>query len=128
MATDRLENLRMYFPAEVTGAYLAIQTLLKTNDVGPSEKWELMLFVAALLVLANVVIYWKFYDIKSPPIQAILALGFLLWVGNIDIARFKDVSVIGPYVKLGAPILLVFYTLITSFLARPERNQDAKTP
>jgi hypothetical protein len=34
---DRLENLRMFFPAEVTGAYLAIQSLYKANDIGPSE-------------------------------------------------------------------------------------------
>jgi len=63
---DRLENLRMFFPAEVTGAYLAIQSLYKANDIGPSERPGLMLFIAFLLIVANVVIYWKYYNIQSP--------------------------------------------------------------
>jgi len=123
---DRLENLRMFFPAEVTGAYLAIQSLYKANDIGPSERPGLMLFIAFLLIVANVVIYWKYYNIQSPFLQAILAIGFLVWIGNMDTDRFKDIPVVGPNIKIGAPILLIFYTLITSFMARPERIKDRK--
>jgi hypothetical protein len=114
----------MFFPAEVTASYLAIQSLLKNNQVGESEfMWQMVWVVVALAVI-NIVIYWKFYDVKDALLQAVLGFGFIVWVANIDTPRFKDLPLIGENIKLGAPILLIFYTLLTSFFSRPERKAD----
>jgi hypothetical protein len=123
---DRLENLRMFFPAEVTGSYLAIQSLLKANGIGESEFMNQMVWVVIALTIANVVIYWKFYDVKSIVLHIVLGFGFIVWAANIDWPRFKDLPIIGQHVKLGAPILLIFYTLLTSFFSRPERKKEEK--
>ena len=123
---DRLENLRMFFPAEVTASYLAIQSLLKNNQVGESEFMWQMVWVVVALAIINIVIYWKFYDVKDVLLQVVLGFGFIVWVANIDTPRFKDLPLLGENIKLGAPILLIFYTLLTSFFSRPERKADNK--
>jgi hypothetical protein len=73
----RLENLRMYFPAEVTASFVAIQGLLTANNVGPSEYMWFMVWVVVALAALNVAIYWRFYDIKSLFLQVILGIGFI---------------------------------------------------
>lgn len=125
----RLENLRMYFPAEVTGAYVALQALLKNNNVQPSEQWRLMAVVAFALALTNIAIYWKFYRLTSWLIHAVLFFGFLIWVVNIDLDRFKDVRELNWIpIEIGGPILLIFYSLITMFISIPEKTKNAPTP
>jgi hypothetical protein len=121
----RLENLRMFFPAEVTGAYLAVQSLLKANGVIATEKMRLMIWIALGLAVVNIAMYWKFYSVRSFFVQSVLLCGFLIWVINIDIARFKDLPYLGDSIEITAPILLIFYSLLTLFIAAPERKVDA---
>src|SRR5262245_46044173 len=118
---QRLENLRMYFPAEVTGAYLAIQSLLKANGIEATEFTWGMVSIAGMLGIVNVAMYWKFYSVTSVILHAILVCGFLIWVLNIDTPRFKDLRYLGAYIEIVAPILLIFYSLLTLFVAMPAR-------
>lgn len=120
----RLENLRLFFPAEVTGSYIAIQGLLTANGIGKTEYMSYMIFVAVALAIINAAMYWKYYDTVSLPWHIVLALGFFIWILNIDTARFRD-SMESLRVELVAPSLLIFYTLITSFFELPKRKQDA---
>ncbi len=120
----RLENMRLFFPAEVTGSYIAIQGLLAANGIGKTEYMGYMIFVAVALALINAIMYWKYYDTVSLPWHIVLAVGFFVWILNIDTARFKD-SIESLKVELVAPSLLIFYTLITSFFELPKRKQDA---
>ena len=125
---NRLENLRMYFPAEVTGAYLALQSLLKANDVAATEYTMPMFWVAIALAVVNVAMYWKFYKVTSLFLHLVLACGFLIWVLNIDTPRFKDLPYFGPlHIELVAPALLIFYSLLTVFIAAPTRTENAPT-
>jgi hypothetical protein len=121
----RLENLRMFFPAEVTGAYLAIQSLLKANKVLPTEYTLFMLCMVAGLAVINTAMYWKFYNVKSFFLHLILLCGFLIWAINIDMPRFKDVPYLGAHLEIVAPSLLIFYSLLTLFIAAPQRTPDA---
>jgi hypothetical protein len=121
----RLENIRLFFPAEVTGAYVAIQGLLSANGIEKTEYMGYMIFIAVALAAVNAVIYWKFYNTVSPLWQIVLAVGFIIWVGNIDTPRFKDLWMAGLRVELVAPTLLIFYTLITSFFELPKRIENA---
>jgi hypothetical protein len=123
----RLENMRLFFPAEVTGAYVAIQGLLASNGIQKTEYMGYMIFIAIALAAVNAVIYWKFYNTVSPLWQIVLAVGFLIWVGNIDMLRFKDLWMAGLRVELVAPTLLIFYTLFTSFFELPKRIENAPT-
>lgn len=120
----RLENMRLFFPAEVTGSYIAIQGLLAANGIGKTEYMGYMIFVAVALALINAIMYWRYYDTVSLPWHIVLAVGFFVWILNIDTARFKD-SIESLKVELVAPSLLIFYTLITSFVELPKRKQDA---
>jgi hypothetical protein len=120
----RLENMRLFFPAEVTGSYIAIQGLLSANGIEKTEYMNYMIFVAVALALINAVMYWKYYDTVSLPWHVVLAVGFFIWILNIDTARFKD-SMGALKIELVAPSLLIFYTLITSFFELPKRKQDA---
>jgi hypothetical protein len=120
----RLENMRLFFPAEVTGSYIAIQGLLSANGIEKTEYMNYMIFVAVALALINAVMYWKYYDTVSLPWHVVLAVGFFIWTLNIDTARFKD-SMGALKIELVAPSLLIFYTLITSFFELPKRKQDA---
>ena len=117
----RLENIRLFFPAEVTGAYVAIQGLLSANGIEKTEYMGYMIFIAVALAAVNAVIYWKFYSTVSQLWQIVLAVGFIIWVGNIDMPRFKDLWMAGLRIELVAPTLLIFYTLITSFFELPKR-------
>ncbi|NUR11714.1 MAG: hypothetical protein HOQ20_07705 [Bradyrhizobium sp.] len=121
----RLENLRMYFPAEVTGAYLAIQSLLKANNVKPTEYTIFMLWVLGGLAIINIAMYWKFYNVRNVFIQVVLLCGFFIWAINIDTPRFKDAPYLGEHLEIIAPSLLIFYSLLTVFFAIPQRNSDA---
>jgi hypothetical protein len=121
----RLENMRLFFPAEVTGAYVAIQGLLTSNGIEKTEYMGYMIFIAVALAAVNAAIYWKFYNTVSPLWQIVLAAGFLIWVGNIDTPRFKDLWMAGLRIELIAPTLLIFYTLITSFFELPKRIENA---
>jgi hypothetical protein len=124
----RLENIRLFFPAEVTGAYVAIQGLLASNGIEKTEYMGYMIFIAVALAVVNAVIYWKFHNTSSPLWQIVLAAGFLIWVGNIDMPRFKDLWMGGLRVELLAPTLLIFYTLLTSFFELPKRTENAPKP
>lgn len=121
----RLENMRLFFPAEVTGSYIAIQGLLAANQIEKTEYMGYMILVAIALALINAVMYWKYYDTVSLPWHLVLAIGFFIWVMNIDTPRYKDLWLAGLRVELIAPSLLIFYTLITSFFELPKRKQDA---
>jgi hypothetical protein len=121
----RLENMRLFFPAEVTGSYVAIQGLLAANQIEKTEYMGYMILVSIALALINAVMYWKYYDTVSLPWHLVLAVGFFIWVLNIDTPRYKDLWMAGLRVELIAPSLLIFYTLITSFFELPKRKQDA---
>ena len=124
---DRLENLRLFFSAEVTASYLAIQKLLDANGVGPTEHMNFMIWIAIALAAINAVVYWKLYEISGVHWIVVITVGFLIWVLNIDMPRFKDLGIINDYVniEIAAPAMLVFYTLITSFFQLPKRTADA---
>ena len=124
----RLENLRMYFPAEVTASYLGIQGLLTANNVGKSEDMWFMVWVIVALAVVNVAIYWKFYEINNVILQIVLGVGFIIWALNIDMPRFKDFPYLGDYIEITAPTLLIFYTLLTSFFELPRRKANATAP
>jgi hypothetical protein len=115
----------MYFPAEVTGAYLAIQSLLKANNVKPTEYTIFMLWVLGGLAIINIAMYWKFYNVRNVFIQVVLLCGFFIWAINIDTPRFKDAPYLGEHLEIIAPSLLIFYSLLTVFFAIPQRNSDA---
>ncbi len=121
----RLENLRMYFPAEVTASYLAIQGLLTANNIGKSEYMWFMVWVIVALAVINVAIYWRFYEISNIILQVVLVVGFIIWAINIDIPRFKDFPYLGEHIEIVAPTLLIFYTLLTSFFELPRRKANA---
>jgi hypothetical protein len=120
----RLENMRLFFPAEVTGSYLAIQGLLAANGIEKTEQMGFMIYIAVALAVINAIMYWKYYDVISPLWHVVLAVGFFIWVLNIDMPRFKD-GMAGLKVEIVAPTLLIFYSLITSFFELPKRKPDA---
>ena len=70
----RLENIRLFFPAEVTGAYVGIQGLLASNGIEKTEYMGYMIFIALALAAVNAAIYWKFYNTVSPLWQIVLAV------------------------------------------------------
>lgn len=121
---DRLDTVRQFFPAEATGAYLAIQGIITSQGVGRSERDWQMLILALVLASINAWIYWylknlRFDNRKSIGYHAVIALGFMLWVFNIDMARFVDIPLIGPHIEILAPTALVLYTLITGIIGFP---------
>ncbi len=124
----RLENLRMYFPAEVTASYVAIQGLLTANNVLKTEDMYFMAGVIVALTIINVAIYWKFYEINNVILHFVLGTGFIIWAINIDMPRFKDFPYLGEHIEITAPALLIFYTLLTSFFELPQRKANATAP
>ena len=123
----RLDNLRLYFPAEVTGSYLAIQSLFKANGIRATEEPWLMAGIALALAVVDIFIYWKFYKITSWLLHVVLFCGFIIWVLNIDTARYADVRLPGTLrIEIVAPILLIFYSLLTLFISEPVRAKDAQ--
>lgn len=125
---NRMSNLRLFFPAEVTASYLAVVELLEANKIGPGEFDNVMLFVAFGLALCNIGLYMKFQPKRPWPFYLTITLGFFVWVMNIDTLRFRDVDIIGSNIELIAPILLVFYTLITSIVALPKWKAGNPAP
>ena len=126
---DNLNKVRQFFPAEVTAAYLAILGIVESKGVGESEAHWQMFTLVLVLIFVNACIYTKFKGLKPNSFKSLfyhvmLAVGFFFWVLNIDMARFKDIPIIGPDVELVAPISLVLYTLITSFIAFPKQIQN----
>ncbi len=124
----RLENLRMYFPAEVTAAYVAIQGLLTANNVLKTEDMFFMAWVILALTIINSAIYWKFYEINNVILHFVLGAGFIIWAINIDMPRFIDFPYLGEHIEITAPTLLIFYTLLTSFFELPKRKANAPAP
>lgn len=125
---DRLENLRLFFPAEVTGAYFAIQSLLTANGVHATEFMWHMVGVTVALAAVNAVIYWKVHGTRGAWLL-FLTFGFVVWVLNIDLKRFKDLPVLGQSIdiEIVAPALLIFYTLITSYFEVPRGKSNAQS-
>lgn len=124
---DRLENLRLFFPAEVTAGYVGIQGLLLKNQIPANEYMWTMVWVAIGLAALNALIYLKYYEVKGRLWLSVVTIGFFIWVLNVDIQRFKDLPVLGSYIPIGvtAPALLIFYTLMTMFFDIPRRKADA---
>jgi hypothetical protein len=123
----KLESLRLFFPAEVTAAYLGIQKLLTANGVKPTEFMWSMVIVAVLLAIINSALYWHQHKTTSILWQVVLAVGFFIWVGNIDLPRFKDLPLLGTYIEITAPAAVIFYTLLTSFFELPKDGTNAPT-
>src|ERR1700760_1122643 len=99
----RFENMRLFFPAEVTGSYIALQGLLAANHIEKTEHMYYMMLAAIALAIINAVIYWKYYDMVSLPWQIVLAVGFFIWVLNIDTPRYTDLWMAGLRIELVAP-------------------------
>lgn len=118
----QLNNLRKFLPAEVSGAYLAIQGILNSSNSALADSIALMAVIVAILAAVNVALYVKLYGVVSPILHGLVLIGFLIWVLNIDTTRFEDTPYIAPYLQLFAPISLVLYSLITSFVEFPKRN------
>jgi hypothetical protein len=116
--------MRLFFPAEVTAAYVAFQGLLTTNGISKTEFMGSMIVVAVMLAVINAAIYWRFYEVRNWLAHLAIAIGFMIWVANIDIARFKDLYFIGDRIEIAAPAALIFYTLLTSFFEMPKRKSD----
>ena len=117
---DRRESVRNFFPVEATAAYVALIGIFTANDIGPSELDIPMLWVIAGLAVVNAWVYFKFRALTDWRLHVVLAVGFLLWAFNTDIPRFRDLAVIGPYIEIVAPIGLIFYVLVTSFVQLPK--------
>jgi len=117
---DRLNNLRMAFPAEVTGAFLAAREVLGTNQYD----FAMLAFLGILLII-NVGIYMHFYKIRSPFYLGFISIGFLLWAVSVDSARLKD-FLFGYYDPF-IPLLLILYTLFSTFIALPKLNQGPES-
>jgi hypothetical protein len=113
---DRLENLRMAFPAEVTAAFLAAQKLL-----GPFNYDFAMMAFLLLLVVINLAIYYHLYAVRSWWLLAYISVGFFLWAVSIDSERLKDLLLISYYPTF--PLLLVLYTLTSGFVSLPKPKQ-----
>jgi len=121
---SNIENLRLLFPAEVTGAYFAIVALLTQSGFKGTEHMQLMLSVAVALATCNTLIYLKVHRIKSIWTHVFVTLGFFIWVANIDTSRFVDLLFVGEYIEISAPIGLVFFTLASAFFEIRNSNLD----
>jgi hypothetical protein len=119
---DRLEKLRLAFPAEVTGAFLAAQKILNGPKEVNAGNYDVAMgvFLVALL-LANLVIYFSFYKIRSPFFLVYVSLGFALWALTIDSQRLGDLLPFSYYPTL--PLMLVFYNLTAIYLPLPKPSQ-----
>ena len=119
---NQLSNLRKFLPAEVSGAYLAIQGILNGSKSEYADNPWVIGAIVVVLAIANVGLYWKLYKVKNPILHGLVLLGFVIWIINIDTARFEDIAHVGQFLELGAPISLVLYSLITSFVDFPKRD------
>ena len=72
----------MYFPAEVTASYVAIQGSLTANNVLKTEDMYFMAGVIVALTIINVANpHWKIYEINNVILHFVLGTGFIIW-GN----------------------------------------------
>ncbi len=116
---NKLDNIRLFFPVEVTAAYVGLQGLLEMQSIGESEYTFEMIVIIFILVGINAWIYLQFRGLKSIAWHLLIALGFIIWTINIDMPRFEDVPLLGSRIEFYAPVALVFYSLITNFLKLP---------
>jgi hypothetical protein len=81
---EYLDRLYKLLPAEVTGAYIAIRTLIDpiTNE---NDKY-LFFFGGVILVLAPFVYYWVL-KISDWVQVAFLTFSFVVWAANIDVVK-----------------------------------------
>lgn len=81
---EYLDRLYKLLPAEVTGAYIAIRTLIDptTND---NDKY-LFFFGGVILVLAPFVYYWVL-KISDWVQVAFLTFSYVVWAANIDVLK-----------------------------------------
>jgi hypothetical protein len=114
---DRLENLRLAFPAEVTAAFLGAQKLLGDYNYD----YYMMGFLGVLLLI-NLAIYYHFYEVRSLYLLAYISFGFILWAVTIDSARLKDLLPVEYYPTF--PLLLILYTLSSGFVSLPKIKQS----
>lgn len=117
---DKLENIRMLLPIEVTTVFFAIIQIYKENDIGPSEGAGTMSLIVAFLLAVNAYIYFRTRNLRSISWHLFLAIGFLIWVVNIDLPRYLDTPYLADYIQVGAPVILALYTLLCSILPIPK--------
>jgi hypothetical protein len=119
---DRLGKLRLAFPAEVTGAFLAAQKILNGPKDINAQNYDvaMALFLAALL-LANLVIYFYFYKIRSPFFLLYVSLGFALWAITIDSRRLGDLLPFSFDPTL--PLMLLLYNLVAIYIPLPKLSE-----
>lgn len=81
---EYLDRLYKLLPAEVTGAYIAIRTLIDpiTNE---NDKY-LFFFAGVILLLAPFVYYWVL-KISDWVQVAFLTFSYVVWAANIDVVK-----------------------------------------
>ena len=122
---DRLEKLRLAFPAEVTAAFLAAQKLL-----GPSNYDRQMMYFLLALIVLNLLVYFYFYKIRSYFFLSYVSVGFFLWAVSIDSERLKDIlhEIFRIDYYPTFPLLLILYTIISAYipLSLANKTDEAK--
>lgn len=114
--SDRIENLRLAFPAEVTAAYFGAVQLM--NELGtPTENENLGILIIVLLLIGNFAIYTRFYEVKSKLYYAFVSLGFLVWVLNIDGQRYNDY--LAGHAEIIGGVSIIFYPIVAMFFTAP---------
>lgn len=113
--TDRLDSIRAYFPAEVTGAFLSAKAFFGQEDASYSN--YMLYFFIALCVL-NIVIYIRIYKVSNIFVLLFISIGFFLWAINIDPLRARDIT--NGQSDLWAPPALIFYSVLTTLLPVPQ--------
>ncbi len=79
-----LDRLYKLLPAEVTGAYIAIRTLIDPTTNNNDN--YLLFFATVIFVLSPFLYYWAL-DIKNLPQVVFLTFSYVVWAANIDIVK-----------------------------------------
>ncbi len=123
---DRLEKLRLACPAEVTGAFLAAQKILNGPKEINAHNYDFaMAFFLLALLLANLVIYFFFYKIRSPFFLVFVSLGFALWALTIDSQRLGELLPFSYYPVI--PLMFILYNLVAIYIPLPKPFQQPLT-
>lgn len=117
MLANGLKNIQSMFPLEVTSAYLAIQGILQAQGFGRSEEIWPMAMVVVFLAVVNIVLYTKVKKMHNPLFHVFITIGFIIWVINVDTARYEDFPYIGRNIEIISPVSLVLYTTVSGLMS-----------
>jgi len=108
-------KLAKLIPAEVSAAYLSINSIVPDPDIMDWHMWGSML---VLTVLCPIYL-WRLQNVRSGVQIAITTAAFPVWALNISASRLTI-----DHVSLA--ILLILVTLAIPFLPGAEQNTSAR--